>query len=120
MMLTTRRLLLRDFREDDWPAVLEYQSDPGYLQYYAWTERSEADVQEMVQRFVGHQAEKPRTRWQLAVTLPDEGNRLIGNCGIRLDGGRQAEREYRLRARPTVLGTGTGNRGGGGDRPLRV
>jgi [ribosomal protein S5]-alanine N-acetyltransferase len=37
MELMTERLLLRDFVEDDWPAVLEYQRDPRYLRYYEWT-----------------------------------------------------------------------------------
>jgi len=31
--LTTNRLILRDFVESDWRAVLEYQSDPAYLRY---------------------------------------------------------------------------------------
>jgi len=34
MQLTTSRLILRDFHEDDWPAVLAYQSDPRYLRYF--------------------------------------------------------------------------------------
>ena len=33
--LTTDRLILREFREDDWRATLAYQSDPLYLRYYA-------------------------------------------------------------------------------------
>jgi RimJ/RimL family protein N-acetyltransferase len=28
MILTTARLVLRDFVEDDWPAVLAYQNEP--------------------------------------------------------------------------------------------
>ena len=34
MRLTTERLLLRDFVEADWEAVLAYQRDPMYLRYY--------------------------------------------------------------------------------------
>ena len=30
MKLETERLILRDFVEDDWMRVLEYQSDPLY------------------------------------------------------------------------------------------
>jgi hypothetical protein len=33
MHLTTRRLLLREFMEEDWEAVLAYQTDPLYLRY---------------------------------------------------------------------------------------
>jgi ribosomal-protein-alanine N-acetyltransferase len=83
MLLATRRLLLRDFVEDDWAAVLEYQSDPRYLRYYAWTERNEADVRALLRRWLDWQEQAPRTRWQLAITLPEQGGRLIGICGIR-------------------------------------
>jgi ribosomal-protein-alanine N-acetyltransferase len=83
MKLTTQRLILREFAAEDWPAVLAYQSDPRYLRYYEWTGRAEADVQAFVQRFLGWQAEEPRSKYQLAITLAGDG-RLIGNCGVRL------------------------------------
>lgn len=83
MKLTTQRLVLREFVAEDWPAVLAYQSDPRYLRYYEWTERTEADVLTFVQRFVDWQTEEPRIKYQLAITLPEDG-RLIGNCGLRL------------------------------------
>jgi [ribosomal protein S5]-alanine N-acetyltransferase len=94
---TTERLLLRDFRADDWPALLAYQSDPRYLRYYAWTGRSEADVRSFVQRFLDQQAEQPRWRWQLAIVLAATGA-LIGNCGLRLDapGARSGNIGYEL------------------------
>ena len=83
MHLLTSRLLLRDFVPDDWPAVLAYQRDPRYLRLYEWTKRSEEDVRAFVAMFVAQQQERPRTRFQLAITRRDDG-RLIGNCGIRL------------------------------------
>ena len=43
MRLTTQRLILREFIEEDWEAVLQYQNDPLYLRYNPFTERSEAD-----------------------------------------------------------------------------
>ena len=93
----TARLLLRDFREDDWPAVLAYQSNPLYLRYYEWTERTPEAVQVFVRRFVDHQSQQPRTRFQLAIVLPATGQ-LIGNCGIRMQspGAREAEIGYEL------------------------
>jgi [ribosomal protein S5]-alanine N-acetyltransferase len=84
MQLTTDRLLLREFQESDWEAVLAYQSDPLYLRYNPWTERAEADVREFVGRFLANQQQEPRTRFQLAVVLQAEG-RLIGNCGVRVN-----------------------------------
>ena len=81
MLLTTHRLLLREFVEDDWPAVLAYQSDPRYLAGYPWTERTPDDVRACVQRFIAWQHERPRTKFQLAITLGTAGP-VIGNCEL--------------------------------------
>ena len=63
MELTTERLILRDFRQSDWPDVLAYQSDPRYLRYYAWTGRTPEAVQEFVQMFLAHQQVQPRIKF---------------------------------------------------------
>jgi ribosomal-protein-alanine N-acetyltransferase len=84
MQLTTDRLILREIVEEDWNAVLAYQSDPLYLRYYAWTQRTEADVREFIGWFLANQQQQPRTRFQLAVVLKAE-ERLIGNCGVRIN-----------------------------------
>lgn len=44
MELITERLVLREFEESDWTAVLAYQRDPLYLRYYEWTERTPTAV----------------------------------------------------------------------------
>jgi RimJ/RimL family protein N-acetyltransferase len=81
--LTTKRLILREFNENDWPDVLAYQTDPLYLRYYDWTERTPEAVREFVQTFIAQQQEQPRTRFQLAIVLKSTGQ-LIGTCGIRM------------------------------------
>ena len=82
--LETERLVLRDFVKEDWDRVLEYQSDPMYLRYYDWTERTPEAVQDFVGWFLDHQQQDPRFKFQLAVTLKSS-NLLIGNCGVRMD-----------------------------------
>lgn len=82
MFLSTARLRLREFEEDDWRAVQAYQNDPLYLRYTPWTYRTEEDAREFVRMFLDWRAEQPRYRYQFAIVLP--GSRaLIGNCGIR-------------------------------------
>ncbi|HZO90922.1 MAG TPA: GNAT family protein [Chthonomonadaceae bacterium] len=100
MLLTMERLLLREFVEDDWEAVLAYQSDPLYLRYNPWTQRSEAEVREFVGWFLANQKEQPRRKFQLAVVLKAEG-RLIGNCGARINdlGLREGNIGYELDSR---------------------
>jgi ribosomal-protein-alanine N-acetyltransferase len=84
MKLETERLILRDFVKEDWQRVLEYQSDPLYLRYYEWTERTPEAAQDFVGWFLDHQMQIPRIKYQLAVTLKSN-HQLIGNCGIRMD-----------------------------------
>lgn len=84
MELTTRRLRLREFKEEDWRATLAYQKDPRYLQFYEWEERNEPEVKHLIEMFIHWQKETPRRKYQLAVCLAGE-DELIGNCGIRKD-----------------------------------
>lgn len=84
MEIETERLILRDFLKEDWQRVLEYQSDPLYLRYNDWTERTPEAVQEFVGWFLDHQKQKPRIKFQLAVMLKSN-HFLIGNCGVRMD-----------------------------------
>jgi ribosomal-protein-alanine N-acetyltransferase len=97
MQLMTERLALREFVAEDWPAVLAYQSDPLYLRYYEWEGRTPEAAREFVQMFLDQQAARPRTKFQLAVTLRASGE-LIGNCGIRMRaaGAHEADIGYEL------------------------
>lgn len=105
MLLHTPHLLLRDFVAGDWPAVYAYQRDPRYLRLYEWTDRMPDEVQAFVQMFVDQQAEQPRTRFQLAVTLPAAGE-VIGNCGIRLTAAGSHEAEIGYELSPNQWGRG--------------
>jgi RimJ/RimL family protein N-acetyltransferase len=82
MQINTSRLLLREYVQDDWRAVLEYQRDPRYLTYYAWNDRTAEDVRDFVRQFIDSQHERPRQKFSFAVTLKTTGQ-LIGNCNIR-------------------------------------
>lgn len=82
MILSSKRLILREFMLEDWQAVFDYQTDPQYLEFYEWETRSKAEVQEFVQMFLEQQKQVPRTKFQLAIVLKEE-EKVIGNCGIR-------------------------------------
>lgn len=90
MKLETERLILRDFVKGDWQAVLAYQSDPLYLRYNHWTERTPETVQEFVGWFLGQQSNVPRIKYQLAIVLKST-DQLIGNCGVRMDAPNSVE-----------------------------
>ena len=105
MELTTDRLILREFVFEDWPAVLAYQRDARYLQYYEWTERTPEDAQRFVQMFLDQQQEQPRRKFQLAVVLK-ESQQLIGNCGIRCKTADASEADIGYEIAPDQWGHG--------------
>ena len=82
MRLLTNRLILREFVESDWRAVLEYQSDPAYLRYNPWWHRTELDVRSFVHMFIDWSQEAPRKNFQFAIALKSN-DCLIGNGGLR-------------------------------------
>lgn len=95
--IATDRLLLREFITDDWPAVLLYHSDPRYHHFYPSTGSSEDEARAFVGMFLAQQQAQPRIKFQLAVTLKEDGQ-LIGNCGVRLKeaGALEADLGYEL------------------------
>ncbi len=105
MRITTARLILREFLIDDWPDVLAYQRDPRYLRFYPWTDRTEAEARDFVQKFLDQQGKQPRRKFQLAITLPDS-DRLIGNCGIRRKSDNDLEADIGYELAPEYWGKG--------------
>jgi [ribosomal protein S5]-alanine N-acetyltransferase len=105
MEITTERLVLREFKQTDWPDVLAYQREPLYLRYYEWTERTPLAVQKFVQGFVANQIEQPRIKYQLAVILKSS-QQLIGNCGIRLKAAAAREGDIGYELSPEYWGHG--------------
>ncbi len=105
MRLETLRLTLREYTEDDTAAVLAYQSDPRYLRYYPWEERTLEDVRRFVGAFVEWQSESPRRRFQLAVLLRESGM-LIGSCGVRRKPDDDTEADIGFELSPEHWGRG--------------
>ena len=103
-MIATPRLILREFVEEDWTAVLSYQQDERYLRYYPWTERTEADARPFVQTFMAWQREVPRRRFQLAVTLKTA--ELYRKLRHQAQTGQRLGSGHRLRAGAGILGAG--------------
>jgi len=85
MYLETERLIIREFEEKDLEAVHAYASDPLVTRYMLWGPNTLDDTKGFIGRVLALQQEQPRTGYELAVTLK-ENNKLIGGCGIYLDG----------------------------------
>lgn len=96
-MLRTERLLLREFRRDDWERMHAYQNDARYLRYYDRERMDPGESQTLVAAFLSWRADRPRIKTQLAIELAATGE-MIGNVGVRRDdpAGRDAEIGYEL------------------------
>jgi [ribosomal protein S5]-alanine N-acetyltransferase len=101
----TERLVLREFREGDWPAILRYQQRPEFLTYSSWDRRTETNARSFVQRFVDWQSESPRFRFQLAVTLAGD-DEPIGNVGVRLNAPGSSAADIGFELSPDYWGRG--------------
>jgi ribosomal-protein-alanine N-acetyltransferase len=97
MRITTPRLTLREFREDDVPTMAAWWAMSDYRQLYPELDDVDGAVRELVGRFLHAQQTEPRLIWQLAMTT-QENDQIIGNCGIRVDDPvlRQANIGYEL------------------------
>jgi ribosomal-protein-alanine N-acetyltransferase len=79
-VLTTPRLVLREFVEDDWRVVHSIESRPEVVRYLPFVERTEDNAREYVQGIMVHARELPRTVFDVAITLDGQ---MIGRCGMR-------------------------------------
>lgn len=78
---STERLILRDFREQDWEDVHEYSKDPRLTYYLNWGPNTEEQTKAFVRRALRHQGEIPRTHFEFAIENKETG-KVIGNCRL--------------------------------------
>ncbi len=84
MELVTPRLLLRELRPDDWPALYHFESDPDAVRWQSYDVRTEEECREYIARAVEDGAANPRTTYELAVTRLDGGDTMIGRVALHL------------------------------------
>jgi RimJ/RimL family protein N-acetyltransferase len=108
VIIETERLRLRDFRREDWKSVHEYAVDPEVFGYMPWGPNSEDETREFVERAIASSLEEPRLKFELAITLKEDG-RLLGGGGIRAADERlqTADMGYCLRRDAWGKGVGT-------------
>ena len=80
MRLITERLVLRDFVDHDWEAMLAIEGDPEAVRYQSFPPRTEADCRVYIARDI---ASRGASRWcfDLALELA-EPRRVIGRIGL--------------------------------------
>lgn len=89
LKIETERLILRDFCTDDADAYVKLTQDKKYQRFYSEEDCTAEKSLALVQMFVEHANELPRSKFQLAITVKETGQ-VIGTCGIRLEENQQA------------------------------
>lgn len=59
LTLETKKLVLRQFREDDWQVVHQYGSDPETVRYMPFGPNTEQDTRDFIKRELAHQKAQP-------------------------------------------------------------
>ena len=94
MRLETERLILREFRADDFEVVHAYGSDPAVVRFMPWGPNSPEQTRDFLRRKLDEQTAEPRMVFDLAVVERASGQ-VVGSVGLRLDAeGTQAELGY--------------------------
>ncbi|MFC3079540.1 GNAT family N-acetyltransferase [Phenylobacterium terrae] len=79
----TERLILRDFREDDFDDIHAYAVDPDVVRYMDWGPNTPEVTREYLGRALAGQAERPPHAVNVAVELAAEG-RVIGSMRLEV------------------------------------
>ncbi|WP_210463859.1 GNAT family N-acetyltransferase [Rufibacter roseolus] len=84
MKIHTPRLLLREFKEDDWHFTNLYESNEEVMRYQTSEVRSSKESQEYIRQCLEEAREEPRTLIDLAIVLRTT-DMLIGRVGMKVD-----------------------------------
>jgi [ribosomal protein S5]-alanine N-acetyltransferase len=81
MELRTERLTLREFREDDWPALHDIESREDVARYQEFAPRTREESRTYVLESIASVHQHPRLTYDLAVTLT-ASDEVIGRVGL--------------------------------------
>jgi ribosomal-protein-alanine N-acetyltransferase len=104
MQLPTERLIVREFVEDDWRALLAIET-PEVVRFLTQDPATEISARVYVQRGIASAREVPRSVFSLGVTLASS-NEMIGRCGMKLTEGQPHEASLWFVVHPQYAGQG--------------
>lgn len=82
--LQTNRLILREFREEDFLDVHAYSSNLENIKYMTWGPNTEEDTKNFIKECIKEKYKTPRLKYDFAIVLK-ETNKVIGGCGIYIN-----------------------------------
>lgn len=81
--IKTRRLTIREYADDDWPAVNAYVKEPGFWKFQAGEPPTEDRVKALIQWTVREQSLSPRVNYFLAATDSQSGE-IVGEAVLKV------------------------------------
>lgn len=82
MNLSSERLIMRDYRPDDWERIHIYGSDPDFSKYEIWGPNTIQDTHNFVADMIQQAQVVPAYKYNFAVCLK-ESDLLIGGVSMR-------------------------------------
>lgn len=82
--ITTTRLILREYHEDDFHGVHEYSCDPETVKYMTWGPNTPEETRSFMDLATSQQRVIPRVNYHFVILLRKPGM-IIGGCGIHLN-----------------------------------
>lgn len=79
--IRTERMVLRDFRAEDFEAVHAYASDPEVVRFMPWGPNDEDETRKFFERVAADCEAQPRTELGLAIEFPPEGG-VVGSIAL--------------------------------------
>lgn len=104
--ISSVRLLLRDFRDEDEAAVLECRCDPRVTRHLPYGPRDADSARRHLRELLRQQQDPRRQAWELAVVQHGDGA-VVGACDLTLSSPKEAEIGYVLARRYWGQGFGT-------------
>ena len=81
MIFSTKRLIIREFQQNDLDAIHEYASIGHVTQYQGWGPNTLNQTESFLQDAINYKNTQPRLIHELGITLKSTVQ-LIGGCGI--------------------------------------
>ncbi len=81
--IETERLILREFRAEDFESVHRYASKPEVTKYLPFGPNTEEETCLFLHKALEYKLQNPRSDYEFAVILKKD-NVLIGGCGIHI------------------------------------
>jgi len=83
ILITTSRLILREYAETDFEGVHAYSQDPETVRFMTWGPNSPEQTRDFIAQAILQQMEEPRLNYHFVVALRESGQ-IIGGCGIHI------------------------------------